>query len=165
PARVEDDPLAGDESLHVAEEDVRVLLRMGSVEVEEPAAEEEHGDHGGGRPGPRSSPRSGPRSGLRSDLRSDRAAIRVHRGHRAGHASSPAVLLQEELAIASPEDGPQTVPRANPTMGIFKAYDIRGKVPSELDPALARRIGHAFVQLLSAKRLVVGRDMRSHSPA
>jgi len=50
-------------------------------------------------------------------------------------------------------------------MGIFKAYDIRGKVPSELDPPLARRIGNAFARLLSAKRLVVGRDMRTHSPA
>jgi phosphomannomutase len=50
-------------------------------------------------------------------------------------------------------------------MGIFKAYDIRGKVPSELDPPLARRIGHAFAKLLSARRLVVGRDMRTHSPA
>jgi len=49
-------------------------------------------------------------------------------------------------------------------MGIFKAYDIRGKVPSELDPLLARRIGNAFARLLSARRLVVGRDMRTHSP-
>jgi phosphomannomutase len=49
-------------------------------------------------------------------------------------------------------------------MGIFKAYDIRGKVPSELDAPLARRIGNAFARLLSAKRLVVGRDMRTHSP-
>jgi phosphomannomutase len=49
-------------------------------------------------------------------------------------------------------------------MGIFKAYDIRGKVPSELDARLARRIGNAFARLLSAKRLVVGRDMRTHSP-
>ncbi len=49
-------------------------------------------------------------------------------------------------------------------MGIFKAYDIRGKVPSELDPPLARKIGDAFARLLSAKKLVVGRDMRTHSP-
>ena len=49
-------------------------------------------------------------------------------------------------------------------MGIFKAYDIRGKVPSELDPPLARRIGHAFARHLAARRLVVGRDMRTHSP-
>ncbi len=49
-------------------------------------------------------------------------------------------------------------------MGIFKAYDIRGLVPSELDPSKARAIGNAFARLLSAKRLLVGRDMRSHSP-
>ena len=49
-------------------------------------------------------------------------------------------------------------------MGIFKAYDIRGKVPGELDAALARKIGHAFARLLAAKRLAVGRDMRTHSP-
>ena len=49
-------------------------------------------------------------------------------------------------------------------MGIFKAYDIRGKVPGELDAALAKKIGNAFARLLDAKRLVVGRDMRTHSP-
>lgn len=49
-------------------------------------------------------------------------------------------------------------------MSIFKAYDIRGLVPDELDADLARRIGRAFVTLLDAKRLVVGRDMRTHSP-
>jgi phosphomannomutase len=50
-------------------------------------------------------------------------------------------------------------------MGIFKAYDIRGVVPAELDERLARRIGSSFARLLEAKRLVVGRDMRTHSPA
>jgi len=49
-------------------------------------------------------------------------------------------------------------------MGIFKAYDIRGKVPSELDARLAKKIGNAFARLLKARRLVVGRDMRVHSP-
>jgi phosphomannomutase len=49
-------------------------------------------------------------------------------------------------------------------MGIFKAYDIRGLVPSELDAELARKIGHAFATFLGAKRLVVGQDMRVHSP-
>jgi phosphomannomutase len=49
-------------------------------------------------------------------------------------------------------------------MGIFKAYDIRGLVPKELDADLARRIGHAFARFLKAKRLVVGQDMRTHSP-
>jgi len=50
-------------------------------------------------------------------------------------------------------------------MGIFKAYDIRGVVPTELDEAMARKIGHAFARLLSARRLIVGQDMRTHSPA
>jgi len=49
-------------------------------------------------------------------------------------------------------------------MGIFKAYDIRGKVPGELDATLAKKIGNAFARLIQAKRLVVGRDMRTHSP-
>jgi len=49
-------------------------------------------------------------------------------------------------------------------MGIFKAYDIRGIVPTELDAALARKIGHAFARLLKAKRLLIGRDVRTHSP-
>ncbi len=49
-------------------------------------------------------------------------------------------------------------------MGIFKAYDIRGIVPSELDAALAKKIGNAFARFLKAKTLVVGQDMRVHSP-
>ena len=53
---------------------------------------------------------------------------------------------------------------AAPAMTIFKAYDIRGLVPDELDADLARRIGHAFVRLLDAGRLLVGRDVRTHSP-
>jgi len=49
-------------------------------------------------------------------------------------------------------------------MGIFKAYDIRGLYPDEIDEGMARRIGNAFARFLKAKRLVVGRDMRTHSP-
>lgn len=49
-------------------------------------------------------------------------------------------------------------------MSIFKAYDIRGVVPDELDAPLARRIGASFARFLGARRLLVGRDMRSHSP-
>jgi phosphomannomutase len=44
--------------------------------------------------------------------------------------------------------------------GIFKAYDIRGSYPDELDEAMARRIGVAFIHLLKARSIVVGRDMR-----
>jgi phosphomannomutase len=48
-------------------------------------------------------------------------------------------------------------------MSIFKAYDIRGLVPQELDAALAYKIGHAFARFLEARRLLVGRDARVHS--
>jgi phosphomannomutase len=47
---------------------------------------------------------------------------------------------------------------------IFKAYDIRGVVPDDLDADLVRRIGAAFVTWSGAGRIVVGRDCRLSSP-
>jgi phosphomannomutase len=49
--------------------------------------------------------------------------------------------------------------------GIFKAYDIRGLYPEQLDEDAARRIGAAFGRFAEADRIVVGRDMRESSPA
>ncbi len=48
-------------------------------------------------------------------------------------------------------------------MGIFKAYDIRGIYPAELNAALAEDIGRAYVEFTGARKVVVGRDMRPHS--
>ena len=48
---------------------------------------------------------------------------------------------------------------------IFKAYDIRGVYPDQLDEAIARQVGRAFVAYLDAKRIAVSRDMRLSSPA
>ncbi len=48
-------------------------------------------------------------------------------------------------------------------MSIFKAYDIRGIYPADLNPALAEDIGRAYVTFTGAKKVVVGRDMRPHS--
>lgn len=48
---------------------------------------------------------------------------------------------------------------------IFKAYDIRGLYPVELDETTARLAGRAFVAYLQARRIGVGRDMRLSSPA
>ncbi len=48
---------------------------------------------------------------------------------------------------------------------IFKAYDVRGLYPSEIDESAARAIGSAFVAYLKAARVGVGRDMRLSSPA
>lgn len=47
---------------------------------------------------------------------------------------------------------------------IFKAYDVRGVYPSELDEDAARRIGAAFARFVAAPRVAVGRDMRVSSP-
>jgi phosphomannomutase len=49
--------------------------------------------------------------------------------------------------------------------GIFKAYDIRGSYPNELDEVTARKIGAAFIALLKAQRIVVGHDMRLSASA
>jgi len=46
---------------------------------------------------------------------------------------------------------------------IFKAYDVRGVYPDELDESVARRIGNAFVAFTNAARVLVGRDARPSS--
>jgi phosphomannomutase len=48
---------------------------------------------------------------------------------------------------------------------IFKAYDVRGLYPSEVNEEAARLIGRGFVSYLQAKRIAVGRDMRLSSPS
>jgi phosphomannomutase len=45
----------------------------------------------------------------------------------------------------------------------FKAYDIRGRVPEELNEEMAYRIGQVFCKVLSAQKVVVGRDIRLSS--
>ena len=47
----------------------------------------------------------------------------------------------------------------------FKAYDIRGRVPEDLNEDVAYRVGRAFVEFLGAKKVVVGHDIRLTSPA
>jgi len=47
--------------------------------------------------------------------------------------------------------------------GVFKAYDIRGVYPDEINEALFRRIGNVFAHFTGAQHLVVGRDMRTSS--
>ncbi len=46
---------------------------------------------------------------------------------------------------------------------IFKAYDIRGITPSELNPPVAHAIGQALADFLPAGQVAVGRDMRTDS--
>ena len=50
------------------------------------------------------------------------------------------------------------------TIDCFKAYDVRGRVPDELNEDIAARIGAAFVAFTGAASVVVGRDVRRTSP-
>ncbi|MCU0492806.1 MAG: phosphomannomutase/phosphoglucomutase [Chloroflexaceae bacterium] len=53
--------------------------------------------------------------------------------------------------------------QVNPS--IFKAYDIRGIYPTDLNEPVAYLIGRAFVTFLGAEQVVVGRDMRTSGPS
>jgi phosphomannomutase len=48
---------------------------------------------------------------------------------------------------------------------VFKAYDVRGIHPSELDEDGGYAIGRAYVEQFEPKRIAVGRDMRASSPS
>ena len=50
------------------------------------------------------------------------------------------------------------------SLDCFKAYDIRGRVPDQLNSHIAYRIGRASAAFLSARRMVVGHDIRLTSP-
>ena len=52
--------------------------------------------------------------------------------------------------------------KVNP--GIFKAYDIRGIYPTDLNEEAAYAIGRAFVTFLKVDKVLVGRDMRTSGP-
>jgi len=48
-------------------------------------------------------------------------------------------------------------------MSIFKAYDIRGIYPNELNEESAKKIGIAYADFLGGKAIIIGRDMRLSS--
>ena len=60
--------------------------------------------------------------------------------------------------MADPEIDPAHV------LAIFKAYDVRGTVPDQIDEDLARATGRAFAKVVGTPRVVVGHDMRPSSP-
>ena len=47
----------------------------------------------------------------------------------------------------------------------FKAYDLRGRIPDELNEEIAYRVGRAYASWLKPKKVVVGHDIRLSSPA
>ena len=48
---------------------------------------------------------------------------------------------------------------------VFKAYDVRGIYPGEIDEDGAGAIGRAYVEQFEPKRIAVGRDTRVSSPS
>jgi phosphomannomutase/phosphomannomutase/phosphoglucomutase len=50
-----------------------------------------------------------------------------------------------------------------PELSCFKAYDVRGRIPDELDETLAYQIGQAYAALVEPRRVAVGRDVRPSS--
>lgn len=53
----------------------------------------------------------------------------------------------------------------NVNPSIFKAYDIRGVYPTDLNEDIAYHIGRAFVSFVKPERVIVGRDMRLSGPS
>ena len=76
-------------------------------------------------------------------------------------------------AAAHPLDGPgrRFLPRHAVSIRavldpkVFKAYDVRGIYPTELDEEGAYAIGRAYVEHFEPQRIAVGRDMRLSSPS
>jgi phosphomannomutase len=55
--------------------------------------------------------------------------------------------------------------KLNVNPAIFKAYDVRGVYPGEINEEVVRQIGRGFVTYLKAKQVGISRDMRVSSPA
>ncbi len=48
---------------------------------------------------------------------------------------------------------------------IFKAYDIRGVYPAELNEEVAYKIAQAYAKLVGPKKIVLGKDVRASGPS
>jgi phosphomannomutase len=66
--------------------------------------------------------------------------------------------------MADPHDPSVGVVDPATVHAVFKAYDVRGLVPEQIDEPLARATGRAHVQVTGATTVVVGHDMRTSSP-
>ena len=50
------------------------------------------------------------------------------------------------------------------SLASFKAYDLRGRIPDELNEDIAYRVGRAYAGFLDCNKVVVGHDIRLSSP-
>jgi phosphomannomutase len=67
-------------------------------------------------------------------------------------------------AIGDPAEPGRTYSDMGKYLPAFKAYDVRGKVPSELNPDLAYKIGRAYADQVGAKTVCIGHDIRLSGP-
>jgi phosphomannomutase len=79
--------------------------------------------------------------------------------------ADPTTLPIREMVPVSELNNSLSPEQRQSAASLFKAYDIRGVVPDELNPALAYDIGRAIVATLGVDTVVVGRDMRVSGPA
>ena len=56
-------------------------------------------------------------------------------------------------------------PAASARLACFKAYDLRGRVPDELNPEIAYRLGVAYAERFRPARVALGRDVRASGEA
>jgi len=75
-----------------------------------------------------------------------------------------AVLTERHLSAVSKRKIFRAVPQMSRRLTCFKAYDIRGRVPDELDEDVAYRIGRAYAELLRPETVVIGHDIRLTGP-
>ena len=116
-----------------------------------------------------------PRGRRRRHRRFDHLAERVDRprSRRPGRHPRPQLPHRTQCRHREPGACSATRPLSRTTAdydhastpSIFKAYDVRGLYPSEVNEDAARLIGRGFVSYLQAKRIAVSRDMRLSSPS
>lgn len=69
------------------------------------------------------------------------------------------------MTTTSTTSTPASAPASITNLAAFKAYDVRGRIPDELNETLAARIARAYTKLFQPKSVVIGRDMRLSSPS
>src|SRR5438105_696834 len=122
----------------------------------------------------------GDHGGLPASVRAARRRIRADERRRRASATRRRPLLRRDaggraggrLQRARPrrrrrveQAGATGLPSVVLAPGVFKAYDVRGLYPSELDEDGAYSIGRAYVEQFEPRRIAVGRDMRLSSPS
>ena len=85
-------------------------------------------------------------------------------GYRSARRRRRRVITWAEVDEDDKVPGRMAPPDISYLDRIFKAYDIRGTVPDQMNTDLARAVGEAFARFSEAPRVLVARDMRPSGP-